>query len=216
MDRLHVDLPTPLLPMLTFNTMSSEVEANPDHSYAKLGLGAQISARTVFCTITRTCCTHTGKWKRLVRYVLAELHMRNTSIKPLVHQAKATLGDVKFPENMIYNARRIGRRWHAIVSWISRESDQPLTGILLVLENGYMQVLGWIRMILANRPVSWERYPESEWRTALDRLPNKLDTLRKAKEQSKLADNLIKEVKCKVHCSTHSTILTHLQCILAS
>ena len=124
--------------MLTFNIMSSEVEVNPDHSCAELGLGAQINARTVFCAITRTCCTHTGKWKRLVRYVLAELHTRNKSIRPLVHQAKAALGDVKSPENMIYNARRIGRRWHAIVSWISRESDQPLTGILLVLEKGYM------------------------------------------------------------------------------
>lgn len=73
-----------------------------------------------------------------LRYVLAELHMKNRSIRPLVHKAKAPLGDVKISENMIYNARRIGRRWHAIVSWISRESDQPLLGILLVLEKGYM------------------------------------------------------------------------------
>lgn len=112
--------------------------ANPDHSYVKLELGVQISASTVFSTITQSCCTHTEKWKRLVRYVLAELHAKNKSVKPLVDQAKATLGYVKTPGNMIYNARRIGRRWHAIVSWISRESDQPLTGILLVLEQGYM------------------------------------------------------------------------------
>ncbi|OQE47533.1 hypothetical protein PENCOP_c001G09023 [Penicillium coprophilum] len=159
--------------------MSSKVEASPDHSYAKLELGVQISARMVFSTITQTCCTHTEKWKRLVRYVLAELHMKNKSINPLVHQARAMLGHVESSENMIYNARRIGRRWHAIVSWISQKSDEPLTGILLVLEKGYI----------------WERYAESQWRTALDKLLKKSNILRKAKELSKLADNFIKEVK---------------------
>lgn len=202
--------------MLTFNKMSSEEEANPDHSYDKLGMSAQISAKTVFCTITRTCCTHTEQWKRLVRYVLAELHPRNKSIGSLVRQAKAALGDVEFPVNVIYNARRTGRRWHDIVSWISQESDQPLTGILLVLEKGYMYVWEWIRLLLANQPLSWERYTKSELRTALDTLPNKSDTLRDAKRQSELADKLIKEVKCMVYSSKHPTILTHLQCILAS
>ena len=105
-----------------------------EHHYADLELAAQMNANMVFGSIMGTCSTYTGKWKRLVCYALAELHMKNTTTKPFIHQANTLLGSSKSLKNKTYNARRIGNRWKAIVSWVSRESDQPLTGILLVLD----------------------------------------------------------------------------------
>lgn len=115
---------------------SQETEANSEHSRADIALGAPICANRVLSSFMSTSTsTSARQWKRIVSYALVELYPRNRSTTTLVAQLRLQLGDIDIRQDLIYRIRKIGYRWKAIVSWASRESDQPLTGILLALDN---------------------------------------------------------------------------------
>lgn len=121
----------------TLDPMSSEeTEANSEHSHADIVLGASICANTALGSFISTATsTFARQWRPIVSYALVDLYPRNRSTAPLLAQLRSQLGDIDIRQELIYRVRKIGYRWKAIVSWASRESDQPLTGILLALEN---------------------------------------------------------------------------------
>ncbi|KAL4948712.1 hypothetical protein BDW69DRAFT_88721 [Aspergillus filifer] len=148
---------------------------NPDNIDPVLAaINELISAEAVFSSITRTNLVATQKLKRLVCYALADLHPKGTSIKSIVLQLQSTLRCVEFPEQDIYQALRIGRRWKDIVSRVSEKPGYPLTGLLHVFEG----------------PI-WER--EADWQTALNQ--PKFDILHKAKAYTNVVDEILSKIK---------------------
>lgn len=94
-----------------------------------------VSNDTVIVSIAPLRPRAARKLKRLVCYALAELHPKNSSIKPILLLLQGMRDYIESPEQDIYNTLRIGRRWINIVSRVSEESDRPLTGILHVIED---------------------------------------------------------------------------------
>ncbi|KAL4889252.1 hypothetical protein BDV59DRAFT_195802 [Aspergillus ambiguus] len=179
---------------------SEETEVSSKQYHSDIVLGAPISAKWVLGSLMSTSTSTPAKWwKRIVSYALVELYPRNTSTAPLVAQLKAQLGDIDIRQDQIYRLRKLGYRWKAIVSWASRESDQPLTGILFVLDN----------------TSRWERSTAKIWQAAFDALPNKSGILRRAQDKNKDANYMINNLKkffnfvnCPPHTEGNEVVLS--------
>ncbi|OJJ52119.1 hypothetical protein ASPSYDRAFT_95826 [Aspergillus sydowii CBS 593.65] len=136
-----------------------------------------ISNDTVIVSIAPLRPRAARKLKRLVCYALAELHPKNSSIKPILLLLQGMRDYIESPEQDIYNTLRIGRRWINIVSRVSEESDRPLTGILHVIEDSS----------------TLER--SSNWQTVLDELPDKSKIMHEAKIYSDFVNHILSQIR---------------------
>lgn len=119
------------------NSMSSKaLKGNSAHSHIIAEPSGPISMMSVLDSLKSSSTSSPRRLrKRIISYALVELYPRGTSFSPFVVQLKAQTGASDISLNQMYRVRKIGHRWQAIVSWASRQSDQPLTGILLILDD---------------------------------------------------------------------------------